>query len=82
VIRHSLDELRQRYIIEGRLWRRASKKSCAPTPARELARFLLRLKSAALRNVLKGSAFARCCALKPFCGMRGTMPLQASTRPE
>src|SRR3978361_2359816 len=54
-------------------WRQALKKSCAPIPARERALSLLRLKSAALRTGLKGSGFARCCALRRFCGMRGTM---------
>jgi ribonuclease HII len=68
VTRYSLDELRQRYVIQGRPLEAASKKSCALIPARERALSLLRLKSAASRTGLKGSGFARCCALRRFCG--------------
>ena len=80
--RYSLDELRQRYVIEARPLE-ASLEEILRADTRAGARaILLRLKSAALKTGLKVNGFARCCVLRRFCGMRGSMRLQASTRPE
>ena len=73
VTRYSLDELRQRYVIEGRPLEASPKKSCALTPARERALSWPRLKGGALKTGPKDSGFARCCALKRCSGIRGRM---------
>ena len=72
--RYSLDELRQRYVIEGRPLE-ASLEEILRADTRAGARAILaRLKSGALKTGPKGSGCARCCASRRFSGTRGKMP--------
>jgi hypothetical protein len=82
VTRYSLDELRQRYVVEGRPLE-ASVEEILRADSRGGARaILVAIESGALKTDPKDSGFAGCSAMKRFSGIRGRMPLLVSMRPE
>lgn len=80
--RYKLDELRRRYVIEGRPLE-AGVEEILRADTRAGARAILAsIERRRFENRSEGQRFARCCALRRFYGMRARMPLRALTRPE
>ena len=80
--RYSLDELRQRYVIEGRPLE-ASLEELLRADTRAVTRAILAsIERRRFENRSEGQRLRKMLRLRRFCGMRGRMPLRASTRPE